>query len=62
MSSPALDGAFFLAADPLPTGTQVEVEIELIPPEGHDPRIKASARVVRCEKIGNKAGIGITFR
>ncbi len=58
----SLDGAFFLSDGPMPTGTQVEVEIELVPPEGHDPKIKASARVVRCERIGDKAGIGITFR
>ncbi len=61
----SLDGAFFLTEDPLPTGTHVEVEIELAPADNQSPsssRIKATAKVVRCEKIGGKAGIGITFR
>ena len=58
----SLDGAYFFANHPLETGKQLDVEIELSPQKGHEGKITASARVVRCERIGDKAGIGITFR
>ncbi len=58
----SLDGAYFLSDTPLPTGMQLEMEIRLVPPEGHDGTLRATARVVRCERVGDKAGVGVTFR
>lgn len=58
----SLDGAYFYADQPLETGKHLDVEIDLTPQKGHEGKIKASARVVRCERVGEKAGIAITFR
>lgn len=58
----SLDGAYFLADQPLETGKQLTVDIHLALPTDHEGKIRASARVVRCDKVGDKAGVGITFR
>ncbi len=58
----SLDGAYFLSDVPIETGTKLEIEIRLQAPEGHDGAIRATARVVRCERVGDKAGVGVTFR
>ena len=58
----SLDGAYFLADHPMEAGVQLDVEIRLTPPEGHQGTIGATARVVRCERVGDKTGIAVTFR
>lgn len=58
----SLDGIYFLADAPLEPGTKVKLEIDLSPTNGGDGKIRGLARVVRCERIGDKVGIAVTFR
>jgi phosphoribosyl 1,2-cyclic phosphodiesterase len=57
----SLDGAYFLAQRPFETGKELELGIE-VSGNGHSRKIIAAARVVRCEPVGDKVGVGITFR
>ena len=58
----SLDGLYFLSDTPLEPGSIVDLEIRLNVPAVGKETIKASAKVVRCERVGDKAGIGVTFR
>jgi phosphoribosyl 1,2-cyclic phosphodiesterase len=58
----SLDGLYFISDYPVEPGSIVEIEIKLIPPVAEKETIKAQAKVVRCERVGDKAGIGVTFR
>lgn len=56
----SLDGAYFLAPAPMQLGQEVALELQQ---GGSGNRVlKVQARVMRCEKIGDKFGIGVTFR
>jgi phosphoribosyl 1,2-cyclic phosphodiesterase len=58
----SLDGAYFLANSPIEAGKEIELEIALSPNGGGSGKIKAVGRVVRCEPMGEKVGVGVTFR
>ena len=58
-----LDGSFFLVDHELGDGTELEVEIDL--PIGKDSPtnlLHLRGTVVRSEKVGEKTGIGVSFR
>ncbi|MGI9101722.1 MAG: MBL fold metallo-hydrolase [Terriglobales bacterium] len=55
----SLDGAYILAPMPIEIGQEVEIELQ----QGITNKpLKTSARVMRCERLGDKYGVGITFR
>jgi hypothetical protein len=58
----SLDGLYFLSDAPLEPGSIVDLELRLVVPDVGKEIIRASAKVVRCERVGDKAGIGVTFR
>ncbi len=57
----SLDGAYFFINHPFDNGVELDLEIELAPRQAELEKIRTQARVVRCERIGDKAGIGVTF-
>ncbi len=57
----SLGGAYFVSPMAIELGEELEVEL-LSKNEEADSSLKARARVVRCVKIGDKFGIGISFR
>jgi len=58
----SLDGAYFFAKRPLQAGSEIELEIGLQATDNEIGAVRASARVVRSELVGDRVGVAITFR
>ncbi len=55
----SLDGAYVSSSKSLPVGQELEIELQLA--KAPQP-VRCKARVTRCEKLGDKFGIGLSFR
>jgi phosphoribosyl 1,2-cyclic phosphodiesterase len=58
----SLDGAYFLSGAQMTLGEEVEVELQFPGTEGGESTIRTKAHVMRCERIGDQYGIGVSFR
>jgi phosphoribosyl 1,2-cyclic phosphodiesterase len=55
----SLDGAYVLSSHPWNIGQDLHIELQFA---AATPPIRSKARVTRCEKLGGKFGIGLSFR
>lgn len=62
VTSLSLDGAHFVSDSAMEIGSTFEAELEFPGQTGPGGGIKSVARVMRCEKLGDKFGIGVSFR
>jgi hypothetical protein len=58
----SLDGSYFVSATAFQLGQELDLQLQLPGSTPDQPNFQCKVRVVRVEKVGERFGIGVSFR